>query len=83
MITINYTELRNSLKKNLDMACESHETIVVHRSKGKSVVMVSLDDYNGLAETAYLLSTKANAVHLSKSIKQAKKGKLISFDPTK
>ncbi len=82
MITINYTELRNSLKKNLDIACESHETIVVHRSKGKSVVMVSLDDYNGLAETAYLLSTKANAAHLTKSIKQMKKGELISFDPT-
>jgi antitoxin YefM len=82
MITINYSELRNSLKENLDMACETHEAIVVQRPKGKSVVMLSLDDYKGMAETAYLLSTKANAARLAKSIKQAKKGNLISYDPT-
>ena len=82
MIAINYTELRKSLKKNLDLACESHETIIVHRADEKSVVMVSLEDYNSMAETAYLFSTKNNAERLMASVEQAEKGKLKSFDPT-
>lgn len=82
MIAINYSELRKSLKKNLDLACESHETVIIHRPGGKSVVMLSLEDYNSMSETDYLLSTKANSDNIMASIKQAEEGKLISFDPT-
>jgi len=83
MIAINYTELRKSLKKNLDLACESHETVIVQRSNEKSVVLVSLEDYNSMLETSHLLGTKANADRLMASINQAEKVKnLKSFDPT-
>lgn len=83
MIAINYSELRKSLKKNLDLTCESHEVVVIQRPGGKSVVMISLEDYNSLSETDYLLSTKANKDALFKSIEDVKKGKnLIEFDPT-
>ena len=83
MIAINYSELRKSLKKNLDLTCESHETVIIHRPGGKSVVMVSLEDYNSINETDYLLSTEANAKALHKSIEDVKAGKnLTSFDPT-
>lgn len=82
MIAINYSELRKSLKKNLDLACDSHETIVIHRSNDKSVVMVSLEEYNSIEETAYLLSTKANADRLVSALAQAEKGGNISSDPT-
>lgn len=83
MLSINYTELRKSLKKNLDKACEAHELIVVHRPKGKSVVVLSLDDYNTLNETSYLLSSDVNAARLRASIQQASEGKLIEFDSDK
>jgi antitoxin YefM len=83
MIAINYTELRKSLKKNLDLACESHETVVIQRPNEKSVVLVSLEDYNSMVETSYLLGTKTNAERLMASIAQAEKGKkLKKFDPT-
>ena len=83
MRAINYTELRKSLKKNLDLACESHETVVVQRPNEKSVVLVSLEDYNSMVETSHLLGTKANADRLMASIDQAEKGKnLKTFDPT-
>ena len=51
MKTVNYTELRDKLKSNLDMVCEDHETLIVHRPGGKSVVMMSLDEYNSQKET--------------------------------
>ena len=83
MLSINYTELRKDLKKNLDLTSDNHETLIVHRPNGKSVVVLSLEDYNSMTETEYLLSTKANAEMLMKSIKEAESGNLISFDPTK
>ena len=70
MITINYTEFRKSLKKNLDLACNSHETILIQRPKDKNVILLSLKDYNSMVETYHLLSTKANANRLITSINQ-------------
>jgi antitoxin YefM len=83
MLSINYTELRNDLKKNLDLTSDSHETLIVHRPNGKSVVILSLEDYNSMAETDYLLSTKANTERLMASIRNIEAGEnLIEFDPT-
>ncbi len=83
MLSINYTELRKSLKKNLDLTSDNHETLIVHRPNGKSVVVLSLEDYNSMTETEYLLSSKANAERLNKSIEEVKSGNnLIAFDPT-
>jgi len=44
------------------------------------VVMVSLDDYNALATTDYLLSNPANAAHVRESLQQAKEGKLVEVE---
>ena len=41
------------------------------------MVVISMEDYNSIMETNYLLSNKANAEHLFKSIEQIKKGKKI------
>jgi antitoxin YefM len=77
MKTVNYTELRKQLKSNLDMVCEDHETLIVHRPGGKSVVMMSLDEYNSQKETEYLLRSPKNAERLLKSIKNIEEGKTI------
>ena len=74
MKTVNYSELRNKLKSNLDMVCEDHETLIVHRPGGKSVIMMSLEEYNSQKETDFLLSSQKNKEHLLKSIKQAENG---------
>lgn len=83
MLSINYTELRKSLKKNLDLTSDNHETLIVHRPNGKSVVVLSLEDYNSMTETEYLLSSKANSERLMASLKSADEGNLKEFDPTK
>lgn len=77
MKTVNYSELRNQLKSNLDMVCEDHETLIVHRPGGKSVVMMSLEEYNSQKETEYLLSSPKNAEHLLNSIKNIEEGNTI------
>ena len=54
---------------------DDHEPLLVTRSNGSHAVVLSLDDYNALQETEYLLSSDANAAHLRESIADARSGK--------
>lgn len=74
MQAVIYSKLRQKLKYYLDIASEQHEPVIVTRGNEKNVVILSLDDYNAMIETAYLLSTENNMKHLLNSIDQAKKG---------
>ena len=80
MKTVNYTELRDKLKANLDMVCENHETLIVHSPGGKSVVMMSLEEYNSQKETEYLLSSEKNKQRLLDSIKNIELGNVREHD---
>jgi len=78
MIAANYTEFRTSLKKFLDNVEENNETLIIKRKSGKGTVLISLNEYNSIMETVHLLSSKANADRLYKSIKQMSEGKVVS-----
>lgn len=77
MTTVSYTNLRNNLSHFLDQAEENSEEIVVTRGKGRSSIILSLDDFLSLQETAYLLFSKNNRQHLEQSIRQVKVGKTV------
>lgn len=77
MTTVSYTDLRGKLAYFLSLVEESCEEIVIDRGKGRKSVMLSLDDYNSLLETAYLTASVKNRKHLEKSLLQAKKGKTV------
>lgn len=68
MRAVNYSELRQNLKTNLDAVSNDEELLVVHRPKGKSIVMMPLDEFNSLQETYHLNKSKANRQHLEESI---------------
>jgi antitoxin YefM len=53
---------------------DDHEPLIITRKNNENVVLVSIDEYNSLTETSYLLSNEANAEHLRKSIEQYKSG---------
>lgn len=80
MLSANITDFRKEIKKYLDLVIEDFETLIINRGKGKGAVMISLDEYNSLMETMYLLSTKANRDSLYKSIEQFKEGKVVVKD---
>ena len=80
MIAANYTEFRTELKKYLDKVENNNETLVIKRKSGKGTVLISLDEYNSIMETVYLLSSKANADRLYESIQQMKTGKTVIQD---
>ena len=74
MKVVNYTDLRLNLNKWLDLVVNDVEELIIKRKNDKDVVLISLDEYNSLKETSYLLSGKNRDV-LMKSIKEVKEGK--------
>ena len=79
MKVVNYTDLRVNLKKWLDMVVNDVEELKIKRKNNKDLVVISLEEYNSLKETAYLLSGKNRDV-LMKSINEFKSGKTEQHD---
>jgi antitoxin YefM len=75
MDAITYSTARANLARTMDRVCEDHAPIIITRNGGQSVVMVSLDDYQALEETAYLLRNPANARRLLSAVGQLVEGK--------
>jgi antitoxin YefM len=59
----------------MDRVCADHDPVIITRNRDQAVVMVSLEDYESLQETAYLLRSPANAKRLLTSIESLNKGK--------
>jgi antitoxin YefM len=74
MRVVNYTELRVNLKKWMDLVIDDVQELIIKRKDNKDLVLISLEEYNSLKETAYLLSGKNRDV-LIQSISEAKAGK--------
>ena len=70
MRIISFSEARNSLKSVLDQVVDDADCTVIMRRDREDVVVMSLDYYNSLMETVYLLKSPTNAEHLRKSIEQ-------------
>ena len=64
MDAITYSSARANLARTMDRVCEDHEALIITRNGEQAVVMLSLEDYQALEETAYLLRNPANARRL-------------------
>jgi antitoxin YefM len=74
MDAISYTSARASLAATMDRVCEDHDPVIITRTRAQSVVMLSLDDFEALQETAYLLRSPRNARRLLAAIDQMEAG---------
>lgn len=70
MKTLSYSESRAHYAATLDAVIDDREEIVITRAGHEPVVMVALEDYESLKETAYLLRSPANARRLIESIER-------------
>lgn len=73
MSAITTTEARKNLFGLIQRVNDDHTTVEVVSRHGNAVIM-SKDDYDALAETAYLLRNPANAQRLVDSIERARRG---------
>jgi antitoxin YefM len=75
MRAISYTSARGNLAKTMKKVCEDHDPVIITRKRSNAVVMVSLEDFESMRETNYLLRSPANAQRLCESIEELNAGK--------
>ena len=74
MDAISYTAARAHLATTMERVCNDHEPLIITRNGQQSVVMLSLEDFTALEETAYLLRSPSNAKRLMSAIEQLNAG---------
>ena len=74
-----YSDLRKNLKEQLDQVYDDKDMLIIKRKANRDVVILSLEEYNSLRETSYLLSSKANARRLFESMEQIERGEIKEF----
>ena len=80
MDTITYTSARSNLAKTMEKVCDDRAPVIITRKTAPPVVMMSLEDYEALEETAYLLRGPKNARRLLESIVELESGKGVEKD---
>ncbi|MEY1239706.1 type II toxin-antitoxin system Phd/YefM family antitoxin [Providencia manganoxydans] len=68
MKTISFSDARSNLKAVLDRVIDDADATIITRRDSEDAVVMSLEYYNSLIETIYLLRSPSNAEHLIKSI---------------
>ncbi len=75
MKTMSYTDSRARYAEVLDSVTNDREEVVITRAGHEPVVIVSLEDYESLKETAYLMRSPANARRLFDAMERLESGR--------
>jgi antitoxin YefM len=75
MRAITYTTARNNLANAMKQVCDDHDPVIITRKNNEAVVLLSLQDYEALNETSYLLQSPKNAKRLMDSIEELAEGR--------
>ena len=78
MDAITYSTARANLASTMDRVCNDHEALIITRNGDQSVVMLSLEDFQAMQETAYLLRNPANAKRLISAVSQLNAGEGVA-----
>ena len=80
MRAITASEFRANMAKAMEQLIQDHSPLTVTRQGGKNVVVLSEEDWSGIEETLYLLSTPENARALLRSLAQLDAGEGVQRD---
>lgn len=74
MDALTYTQVRKDFAGVMNKVCEDHTPLIITRQNRSPVVMISLEDFNAIEETMYLVKNPKNAKRLMASIHKAERG---------
>lgn len=80
MRTANYTDFRANLKGYIDSVIDDCDTVVINRGNGTGVVLMSLDEYNALKETEYIMSSEQTMKDIRQGEEDLRAGKGIEVN---
>jgi antitoxin YefM len=83
MSIVTYTYARQHLAELMDEVERDRSPIYISRQRRRgAAVLMSLEDYEALETTLYLLSNPNNAANLRRAMADLDSGRGIEFDPT-
>jgi antitoxin YefM len=77
MEAVTYTQARKNFAKTMNSVCDDHAPLIITRQNEKPVVMISLEDYNAIEETLYLLKSPKNASRLAKALNELEQQRFV------
>jgi antitoxin YefM len=77
MKTATITNFRKNMKNHLESVENDQDVLILSGSKKRDYVVLTLEYFNAMQETAHLLSNPANTAHLLESIEQDKTGNVF------
>ena len=77
----NYTDLRKNLKGYLDSVIDDSETVIITREGNEAVVMISLEEYNAIKETAYLMQSPEMMKAIRQGVSDVEAGRVVKQEP--
>lgn len=80
MRTANYSELRKNLKGHIDAIIANNDALVVDRGNNTGIVMISLEEYNSIMETEYIMSNPMVLEDIKQSLQEISQGKGIEVE---
>jgi antitoxin YefM len=80
MRTANYTDFRANLKDYIDSVIEDCDTVIINRGNDTGVVLISLEEYNSLKETEYIMSSPETLEAIRKGDDDIKNGRGTKID---
>ena len=80
MRTANYTDFRANLKGYFDSVIDDCDTVIINRGNDTGVVLISLEEYNSLKETEYIMSSPETMAAIRRGDEEIKNGGGIKVD---
>ncbi|MCC8180677.1 MAG: type II toxin-antitoxin system prevent-host-death family antitoxin [Planctomycetes bacterium] len=80
MDALSDTAVKANFDESLDAVCKSHTPLIITRQHDEAVVLISLEDYNHLQETAHILSNPVNAERIRASMADIEAGRTVAVD---
>ncbi|WP_297434406.1 type II toxin-antitoxin system Phd/YefM family antitoxin [Sulfurimonas sp.] len=70
MQAVFYSQARNNLREIINKVCDDFDEYIITTKDDKTAILISYEEYSGMKETMYLLSSKKNRDRLNDAIDQ-------------
>ena len=80
MRTATFSDFSSNIKNYFNSVIDNCDSIIVNRNRDEAAVLLSLDEYNSLMETLYLMSSRDTMADIRKAEQDIKEGKGIEVN---
>ncbi|MBO4483025.1 MAG: type II toxin-antitoxin system Phd/YefM family antitoxin [Prevotella sp.] len=80
MRTATFSDFSSNIKNYFNSVIDNCDSIIVNRNSDEAAVLLSLDEYNSLIETLYLMSSRDTMADIRKAEQDIKEGKGIEVN---